>query len=145
MIREISWYLPNRPGEFSRVLKALADAGVNIRGFSVDLSAPYSKVRLACDNVDLAKQQFTQWDYAYEETEVFALSMPDRPGQLLRVAQLLGDNDINIEYGYVTLGPKAGEALVILKTDREEQAKRVFAANGIVDHDRIPNPPRIRG
>jgi hypothetical protein len=144
MIREISWYLPNTPGEFSRVLKALADAGVNIRGFSVDLSTPYSKVRLACDDVETAKKQFTQWEYAYEETEVFALSIPDAPGQLLRVADLLGRNDINIEYGYVTLGPKAGEALVILKTNKEEQAKRVFAQAGFQDHDRIPNPPRGR-
>jgi hypothetical protein len=124
------------------VLTALADAGVNIRGFSVDLSAEYSKVRLACDDVETAKKQFAQWEYAYEETMVFALSMPDAPGQLLRVAELLGRNDINIEYGYVTLGPKAGEALVILKTNKEAQATRVFAQNGIVDHDSIPNPPK---
>ncbi len=144
MIKEISWYLPNVPGQFGKVLQALAQAGVNIRGFSVDLSGAYSMVRLACDNPDAAKRELAKFEYAHEEASVFALSMPDRPGELLRIARILGEHDINISYGYVTLGPRLGEALVILKTDREDEARKVFASNGILDHESIPNPPSLK-
>lgn len=144
MIREISLYLPNTPGQFARVLTAVAEANVNIRGFSVDLSGAYSKVHLLFEDVEKAKAQLELWGYEIEETNVFALSMVDRPGELLRVAGLLGSRDVNIEYGYVTLGPEAGEALVVLKTDKVDLAKGLLAEKGIKDHDKIPHAPPKR-
>lgn len=144
MIREISFYLPNTPGQFSRTLKALAEADVNVRGFSVDISGAFSKFHLICGdgrNIEKAIEQLGLWGYQVEAEEVFALEMPDKPGALLRVMELWGDSNINVDYGYVTQGsPTAEVVLIVLKTDNVALAQALLRQlPDVKDHDRIPS------
>jgi hypothetical protein len=145
VVLEISVYLPNVPGQFSRVLNALAGAHVNIRGFSVDLSGAISELRLLFKDAaesDRAKNALREYQYETTERHLLLLSTPDEPGELLKVAETLGANDINLEYGYVALGQtEAGEVLFALKVDdgKAKIAVDCLAEQGIDDHDTIPD------
>ena len=73
MIPEISVYLPNVPGQFSRVLKALANDELNLSGFSVDLSGAISLLRLLFKNTgeaERAKKILIQYNYDIIEKDV---------------------------------------------------------------------------
>jgi len=146
MIPEISVYLPNVPGQFSRVLNALA--GVNIRGFSVDLAGAVSELHLLFTDTsaaDKAKQELDRFQYEVVERQLLLLSTPDIPGELLKVAEIMAENSINVEYGYVAMGQtETGEVLFALKVadGKAQLAKGYLEAKGIKDHDTIPDVPR---
>lgn len=150
MLPELSVYLPNVPGQFSRVLKALASVDLNISGFSVELSGAISQLRLLFkDATEVARAKKALDDFHYEtvKTQLLLLSIPDVPGELLKVVEVMGENGINVEYGYMTTGKtETGDVLFVLKVDgdKEQLAQDCLEANGIKDHDRIPNRPRQR-
>jgi hypothetical protein len=144
MLPEVSVYLPNVPGQFSRVLKALASVGLNISGFSVDMSGAISELRLLFkDATEVARARKALDDFHYENVErpLLLLSMPDEPGALLKVVEVIGENGINVEYGYMTTGrTETGDVLFVLKVDKgkAQLAQDCLEAKGIQDHNRIP-------
>lgn len=140
MVPEICVHLPNIPGQFSRVLKALADVPVGIRGFSVDLDGALSQLHLLfTDAADAEKAIDALAEYGYEtiRTELLLLSHRDAPGELLRVTNVLAANDINVAYGYyVTRGQaETGEVLFALKVadGQATLALERLAAHGITE------------
>jgi|ERR1035437_349417 hypothetical protein len=144
MVPEISLYLPNVPGQFSRVLKALASADVNIRGFSVDLGGATSQLRLLFQDgaeTERAVDALRAVPYETVERTLLLLSGPDEPGTLLRVADTLREQGVNLDYGYVTLGQtEDGAVFFALKVDAEKAqlAVECLKQQGFEDHDRIP-------
>jgi hypothetical protein len=144
MVPEISLYLPNIPGQFSRVLTALASAEVNIRGFSVDLGGATSQLRLLFQDgteAERAVKALHRVPYETVERRLLLLSAPDEPGMLLKVADTMREQGINVEYGYVTLGQtEDGEVFFALKVDAEKAQLAIehLKQRGIEDHDRIP-------
>jgi hypothetical protein len=144
VLTEISVYLPNIPGQFSKVLTTLAGAKVSIRGFSVDLSGAISLLRLLFSDSEEAKRAAEALkESAYEplSAQLLLVSRPDVAGELLKITDILADHDINVEYGYVALGrTETGEVFLALKVarDKEELARTYLEAEGIQDHDAIP-------
>lgn len=146
MITEVSFYLPDIPGQFARCLKVFANADININGFSVDIGGAFSEVRLICSEPEKAKAELEKHGYEVEEAKVFALTVPNEPGQLLHIAEVMGKNGVNIEYAYCILGSGAEEkAYIIVKVEDKEEAKVKSAAakkylesEGIEDLDKLP-------
>ena len=148
MVPEISVYLPNVPGQFSRVLKALAGVNASIRGFSVDLVGAVSELHLLFTDMSEAanaKKELSRFQYEVVERQLLLLSRPDRPGELLKVAEIMAANSINVEWGYVALGQtETGDVLFAVKVadGKAQLAKGYLEAAGIKDHDTIPDVPR---
>jgi hypothetical protein len=144
MVSEISVYLPNIPGQFSKVLRALARENVSIRGFSVDLLGATSQLRMLFsdpDETERAMQALADSNFEPSPTNLLLLARPDAPGELLKITEVMADNDINVEYGYVALGhTEKGEVLLALKVEdgKELNAISHLKAAGIADHDTIP-------
>lgn len=141
MVTEVSVYLPDIPGQFSRVLKALDDVHVSARGFSVDQGGALCQLHLLfTDATEAGRAKKALLGYNYEPTsaELLLLSCPDAPRALLRVTDVLAANDINVDYGYTVLGQtESGEVLFALKVADGEAAlaRNYLAAAGITDHD----------
>jgi hypothetical protein len=144
VIREISVYLPNIPGQFSKVLNALASADVNIRGFSVDLAGAISELRLLFQSprqAEGAREALREY-FDTEESDLLLLSAADEPGELLRVTEILGQNDINVEYGYVALGhTEDGHVFFAIKVEKGKAHYAIdcLAEAGVPDHSELPD------
>jgi len=138
MITEISLHVPNRPGQFARTLKSLAKGNVNVLAFAIDQAGVYSIMRLVCHPLDKAVEQLQKYAYSIVQERLFAIPIPQESGKLQPVTELFGKNDINIEYGYLTLRPGTNEAIVLLKTDDDEKekiARKLLIENGCEDLD----------
>ena len=138
MITEISVSVPNRPNEMAKVLKILAEVKVNVLGFAIEPAGSYSIIRMICYPLEEAKQQLKKYAYSVEETLVFAIRLPQKYGKLFMVMELFGKNEINIEYGYLTLVPCSNDAIVFLKSSGEDEewgdiAKKVLKENELID------------
>jgi hypothetical protein len=112
--KELSIHIDNRPGSLARICRALADRGVNIVAFQ---SIPSHKTILVClvtDNAEAAQSVLEQEGIVYTEAEVAQVRVSNRPGELARIADQLGQANINIKYAYVGLESGTNAPLVIL-------------------------------
>ncbi len=64
-------------------------------------------------------------------TDVIAVEIPDQPGGLNTVVQVLTRADVELEYMYAFLNPKNGAAFVIIRVEDNEKSAAVLKAAGI--------------
>ena len=114
---QISVFLENKSGRLSEVTHALAEAGVNVRALSLAETIDYGVLRLIVDKPSEAKRALNAAGFTVTETEVIAVEMPDRPGGLAGIVDLLTQRDLNIEYLYAFVGQRGENAIVIFRMD----------------------------
>ncbi|HPX19855.1 MAG TPA: ACT domain-containing protein, partial [Deltaproteobacteria bacterium] len=88
-VEQISIFLENKPGGLSSVTKALSDAKINIRALSLADTSDFGILRLIVDNVAKAKEVLNEKGFAVGKTHVVAVEVPDRPGGLNSILELL--------------------------------------------------------
>ena len=66
--------------------------------------------------------------YVYSTTPVLAVAIPDEPGGLCRVLELLGRNGINVEYTYAFITRNEDLAYMIFRVEDNEKAAAVLEA-----------------
>jgi hypothetical protein len=66
------------------------------------------------DNPDKTRATLDRQRADYRETEVAKVMLNNRPGELARVASRLGEQGINIDYGYSGAEPGANASFLIL-------------------------------
>jgi hypothetical protein len=132
LIDEITLYIPNVPGQLSRALKALAEAGINLIALSVEHAGVFSTVRLIPDDIERAEIQLQKHAFGLSKTKILAIAIPDKPGGLQYVTELFAANGINIDYAYVAMPRKTGEAVILVKANKEG-AREVLIGKGFRD------------
>ncbi len=134
-VKQISVFLENKSGRLAAVARLLADNGFNIRALSIADTSDFGILRLIVNDPARAYQVLKDAGFTVSETEVLAVEVPDRPGGLAGVLDLLHDTGINIEYLYAFVSKSGGNALVLLKVEALERAVEVLGANGIQVQD----------
>jgi hypothetical protein len=127
---QISVFLENKSGRLAEVTLALANAGVNIRALSLAETIDYGVLRLIVDKPHEARATLTRAGFTVTETEVIAVAMPDRPGGLAEVVDLLTKRGLNIEYLYAFVGQRGENAVVIFRIDAAAAAMAALQAGG---------------
>ena len=127
---QISVFLENKSGRLAEVTHALAGGGVNIRALSLAETIDYGVLRLIVDKPKEAKRALTEAGFTVTETEVIAVEMPDRPGGLSGVLDMVTGRDLNIEYLYAFVGQRGENAVVIFRIDKAEEAIAVLKEGG---------------
>ena len=125
-VKEFTIRLEDRPGTLGKLCQALAE-DVNILAYQ---QFPQEKgkgsVRLVVDNPAKAKAVLDRQRADYTETEVAQVKLANRPGELARAASRLGDEGININYGYCGTEPNTNATLLIFGVAEVGKAVRVL-------------------
>jgi hypothetical protein len=127
---QISVFLENKSGRLSEVTQALAAAGINIRALSLAETIDYGVLRLIVNKPKEAKAALTEAGFTVTETEVVAVAMPDRPGALARLVDLVTGKGLNIEYCYAFVAKRGDNAVVILRVDDAQKAIAALQEGG---------------
>jgi len=130
-VQQISVFLENKCGRMAAVTKLLAQAGVNIRALSIADTSDFGILRLIVDKPDLAYQVLKEHDFTVSRTEVIAVEMPDTPGGLARVLDILDRENINLEYLYAFLGRSGHQAINIFRVEKIDDTVRVLEKHHI--------------
>jgi len=130
MAIQISVFLENKSGRLAEVTHALAAAGVNIRALSLAETIDYGVLRLIVDKPKEARTALTQAGFTVTETEVIAVEMPDKPGGLAGIIDLLTQRSLNIEYLYAFVGQRGENAVVIFRIDNAQEAIAALREGG---------------
>lgn len=134
-VKQISIFLENKSGRLATVTRLLADHNFNIRALSIADTSDFGILRLIVNDPNRAYQVLKDAGFTVNETEVLAVEIPDRPGGLAGVLDLLHKAGTNVEYLYAFVSKSAENALVLLKVENLEQAVVVLTANGITIPD----------
>ena len=130
-IKQISLFVENRPGRMAKVSKTLSDAGVNIRALTVAEAGDFGVIRMVVDDPEKGYKVLHDGGFTVSETEVLAVEMKDIPGGLYEIVNTLGENEVNVDYAYAFVTTKAERALLIIRVDNIEKAKKVLTGAGI--------------
>ena len=123
MIRQVSVFIQNREGRLSEILKVLKAEDVNIRSLTIAETADYGVVRLILQNTDKGLDALREAHIMANETNVMAVEIPDRPGGMSDMVELLTECGINIEYAYSFLPQNTSNAIIIFKIDEDDVEK----------------------
>src|ERR1035437_3056369 len=96
---ELTLRLQNNPGTLARVCQLVAEEHINI--IAIKLAGPLV-VRMGVDNPTHAAGVVREHNYQVEERDVIYTTAPNDSGALLRVARLIAEAGINMEYLYAT-------------------------------------------
>jgi hypothetical protein len=130
-IRQITVFLENRPGPLAALCRTLAEAGVNLSTLTLAEIGEFGLLRLITPDFDRAKEVIEKAGYAATTTEVLALQVPDRPGGLASVLQVLEAHNLSVEYMYAFSMRAGGNAVMVFRFDDTDRALAVLQAAGV--------------
>ena len=132
MVEQITVFLENAEGRLSALCRTLADAGVNMSALTIADTTDYGVVRIICENPQQAAEVLAAADYRVVVTKVSAIAVPNEPGGLAKLLDVLDEMDLNIEYGYCfsVNGETAVDVLKIRGAEKADEAARALEAAG---------------
>jgi len=123
-LKLIAVFVENKPGQTARITKILADAGVNIRWVTIANSGSFGVMKFLVNKTAAAMEALQRSNMMVSLVEVLAVEVPDEPGALQSIADLLGRNQINLTYcsGYVA----NNRAILVIETHEIEKARAIL-------------------
>ena len=130
-VEQISVFLENKAGRLAEVTRTLGDAGVSIRALSLADTTDFGILRLIVDKYEKAREVLKAKGFTVGMTEVVAIEVPDRPGGLASVLQVLSQAGVNVEYMYAFVQHSGKNAVIIFRFDNLDDAIKILQQEGI--------------
>ena len=118
-IHQITVFLENRSGQLAEITRLLADAGVDIRAISIAETADYGLARMIVDDSQKASSILLQHGDILSMTPVWAVEVPDCPGGLAQLLDVLAGAHVDVEYMYSLFAHQEGKAYMVMRIHDE--------------------------
>lgn len=125
--KQLSVFIPNRPGALARACSVLSESKVNIMAMAVHDTVDNAVVRILVDQPTKAILLLEQEEFYVLEQDVVVIELGNKPGELTRIAQVLAQADINIAYAYCTATKNQEFGCLVLRTDNPERAADILS------------------
>ena len=131
-LKQIVISIENSPNRLYRVIKAMSDAGINLRAMNLVDTGAFGQLRLLVSEVVKARKILMEMNIPAFVNEVVAAEIEDRPGSLSSIMLPLMQADIRIEFMYAYIGGTAqGKAVMIFRFSDNEKAIEVLQQHGV--------------
>ncbi|MBP3309580.1 MAG: amino acid-binding protein [Ruminococcus sp.] len=131
-VRQISVFVDNKPNQLAEVMQLLKNSGINLRALSLADTKDFGILRIIANDTDKAVKTLKENSYAVTVTEILAISIPDSPGQLSRVLDILGAEGVNLEYLYAFTGTSDRSVSFVIRVDDNAHAADSLTKGGII-------------
>ena len=128
-VEQISVFLENKPGSLENATRTLRDANINIRTLSVAETVDFGILRLIVNDVEKANTALKESGFRVSKTPVVAVEVPDKPGGLHSIMEVVSKEGINVEYLYAFVEKSGQNAVIIFRFDAPEKAIDVLLAH----------------
>ncbi len=130
-VKQISVFLENVPGTLVGLTEALSQHNIDLRAMAMAETKEYGILRMIVSDVFATSTILKDAGYVHSLTPVLAVAIPDVPGGLNNVLQVLASRGINVDYMYAFLGNKSGSAYVIIRVEDNNAATQALQSKGI--------------
>ena len=130
-VKQLSIFVENKEGKLVTIIDAIANAKIDIRAMSVADTQDFGIFRLIVTDPEKAKEALESSGCFVSITQVVGVDIPDEPGSLAKVLNILARHNINIEYMYAFITISKKNASVVLRVADNEKAEAILKENGI--------------
>lgn len=129
-MKQLSVFIENREGRMEEVLAVLKENGVNIVSLSLADTSEYGLLRLLVSKPEVGRDALKEKGFSAMLTEVLAIKISHKVGELQELLGAICDAHINIEYMYA-LSTGQDDASIVLKTSDLEKAAETLTKAGV--------------
>ena len=116
-LKQISIFLENKEGRLKKAINILSQSNINIRALSIADTSEFGILRLIVHDSEKAQKKLEANKFVVKVNEVIAVEVPDQPGGLDSILEILYDSKINVEYLYAFVEKNEDKAIVVIKTE----------------------------
>lgn len=120
-LKQISVFLENKEGRLKKAIGILSKASVNIRALSIADTSEFGILRLIVPEPELAQKKLEENNFVVKVNEVIAVEVPDQPGGLDSILNILYNEKINVEYLYAFVEKNEDKAIVVIRTENIDE------------------------
>jgi hypothetical protein len=124
-ITQLSIFISNEPGSLAAMTRTLKECNVNIKAFNIAESSGFGVFRAIVDDPEGSYTKLKEKNLIVRKTDIVGVIVENTPGGLFSAAKVLGDANINIEYGYALEGGR--EPIMFFRVDNPEAAIKAFS------------------
>ena len=132
ILEQVSVFVENKPGALSEITTSLADAGIDLKAFTVADKSEFGILRFLADSPKEAFELLRRSGWVASLTPVVVVKMIDKPGSLAKVLKMFADNDVQVEYLYAFVAQEEERAYVVLRVEDPDGAVKLLKASGIL-------------
>ncbi|MDL2225331.1 amino acid-binding protein [Eubacteriales bacterium OttesenSCG-928-M02] len=131
MLQQIAVFLENKKGRLAMCTRILGDNDIDLIALSIADTTDFGIMRCIVDQPEKALEVLTKGGFTASSMDVLAVEVPDTPGGLAGVLELVDAADINVEYLYSFVRTPRENALITFRVDDPERCQKLFMENGI--------------
>lgn len=105
MARQFSVFVENKPGQLSKVTKAVARAKINVMATHSEAHSEYGVIRLVAKDAGKLRTALKKAKLAFVESEAFVVPLADKVGAFEAAADKFSAAGINVRLAYATSAP----------------------------------------
>ena len=119
--------MENRVGALADICKIIEEKRINLIAICAIDTVDEAVLRIVPEDHHKTKDALTALSMHVIETEILAVEIPNTSGATGKVASLLADAGINIDYIYSAAHPEVTKATLILRTHGIDEAETVLS------------------
>ena len=123
-VKQLSVFIENREGRLEQVTDVLKTQNINILSLSMADTTEYGMLRMVVSNPEVAKKALREEGFSAMLTDVLAVKLEDKVGELHKMTHILCSQGLNIEYMYA-LASANRRAMIVKASDGATAAKAV--------------------
>lgn len=129
-IKQLSVFIENKTGRIQDVLRVLKENEINIVSLSLADSSDYGVLRLIVSDPERGRTALKEAGIASMKTDVLAVKLAHKVGQLEELLETICKAGISIEYMYA-LETGTDDASIVFKTAESAMAAELLKKEGV--------------
>ncbi len=123
-------FAEDKPGQLAHVTSVLAKSDISIRATTISTSGSSGVINLIVDDPKLAAKALAKAGMTVHLKNVLAVLIPDQPGGLNKLTQLLYRENINVNNACGFVLDCAEKAVFVVDVDQIEKTEKLLEKNG---------------
>ncbi len=127
---QISIFAENKSGKLAKVTGVLAKEKINIRATTIATADTFGIINLIVDDPKRAEKVLSDAGMTVHLREVLAVLIPDIPGGLDKLMQILSEEGININNAYGFILESSKRAVFVVDVDQMPKTEKLLDEKG---------------
>ncbi len=128
-VHQLSIFIENKSGTLQKVLQILKEANIQLVATTIADTVEYGIYRVICSEPLRAYDCLKEGGISVALSDVFAISLDDRPGSAADAINAFSQAGISLTYLYSFL--LGGKGILIFRTDDYDRAREVIILNNL--------------
>lgn len=127
---QLSIFAENKSGKLAQITGVLSKEKVNIRATTIATADTFGIINLIVDDPRCAEAALSAAGMTVHLREILAVLIPDKPGGLDNLMQLLAQEGININNAYGFVLESSKNAVFVVDVDQMQKTEKLLEQKG---------------